>query len=91
VTWGDDDFRRQLAGYSLTTAEILYRLPDHPALIQSYVWQDYDIHPRFPKLLSFLDFWARNLEGRLYRVLVTHTALIKPAEIKLCTAELKLN
>ncbi len=91
MTWGDEDFRRQLAGYSLTTAEILYRLPDHPSLIQSYVWQDYDIHPRFPKLLSFLDFWTRNLEGRLHRVLVAHTALIKPAELRLCDAEFKLN
>ncbi|TMJ68454.1 MAG: Usg family protein, partial [Alphaproteobacteria bacterium] len=24
------DFRRQLEGYGLTTAQILYRLPDHP-------------------------------------------------------------
>ena len=91
MRWGDEDFRRQLAGYSLTTAEILYRLPDHPSLIQSYVWQDYDLHPRFPKLLSFLDFWARNLEGRLHRVLVAHAALIKPAELRLFDAELKLN
>jgi len=45
-----------LKGYSLTTAEILYRLPDHPALLQSFIWQDYDLHPRFPKLTSFLDF-----------------------------------
>jgi uncharacterized protein Usg len=29
-----------LKGYSLTTAEILYRLPDHPALLQSFIWQD---------------------------------------------------
>ena len=39
------DFRRQLEGYGMTTANILYRLPDHPAIIQSYVWQDYDLHP----------------------------------------------
>jgi uncharacterized protein Usg len=29
------DFRKQLAGYSLTTANILYHMPDHPHLIQS--------------------------------------------------------
>ena len=34
------DFRRQLEGYGLTTAQILYRLPDHPSLLQTYVWQD---------------------------------------------------
>ena len=46
----DRDFRAQLAGFSLTTAEILYRLPDHPSLLQSYIWQEYDMHPRFPRL-----------------------------------------
>ena len=25
------DFRRQLKGFGLTTANILYRMPDHPA------------------------------------------------------------
>ena len=64
----DRDFLAQLAGFSLTTAEILYRLPDHPSLLQSFIWQDYDVHPRFPRLKSFLDFWSRNLDGKLYRV-----------------------
>ena len=44
----DRDFQAQLAGFSLTTAEILYRLPDHPSLLQSFIWQEYDVHPRFP-------------------------------------------
>ena len=59
----DRDFLHQLAGYSLTTAEIIYRMPDHPKLLQTFVWQDYDIHPRFPKLQGFLDFWSGNIEG----------------------------
>jgi uncharacterized protein Usg len=87
----DDNFRRMLEGYSLTTAEILYRLPDHPSLFQTYVWQDYDLHPKFPKLRAFLDFWAQNLEGKLHKVLVAHTGLIKPAELRLIDAEFKLN
>jgi len=28
----------QLNGYRLTTAEILYHMPDHPYLLQSFVW-----------------------------------------------------
>lgn len=86
----NDDFVTMLKGYSLTTAEILYRMPDHPALLQSYIWQDYDLHPRFPKLLKFLEFWSRNLEGKLHKVLVAHTGLIKPAELKLVGSEFKL-
>ena len=57
------DFRRQLEGYGLTTAQILYRLPDHPSLLQTYVWQDYDICPKFPALNGFLAFWLEKLEG----------------------------
>jgi len=87
----DADFKKQLEGFSLTTAEILYRLPDHPSLLQTYVWQDYDLHPMFPRLKQFLDFWANNLEGRLHKVLVAHSRLIKPSELKLVGAEFKLN
>jgi uncharacterized protein Usg len=85
------DFMRMLEGYSLTTAEILYHLPDYPALIQSYVWQDYDVHPRFPKLKSFLDFWTATLDGKLYKVRVAHSGLIKPAELKIIGAEFRLH
>ena len=87
----DRDFRAQIKGFSLTTAEILYRLPDHPALLQTYVWQDYDVQPRFPRLISFLDYWRKNLEGRLFKVTVAHRGLIQPAELKLLTAEYRLN
>ena len=84
----DQAFVRQIAGYSLTTAEILYRFPDHPELLQSYVWQDFDLAPRFPKLSEFLDFWTANLEGPLYRVRVAHKELISPAEFSFVAGEL---
>ena len=87
----DRDLRDRLAGYSLTTAEILYRLPDHPSLLQTYIWQEYDVHPRFPRLRGFLQFWARNLEGRLYRVTVAHRKLITPAEIRLVAGDYRLH
>ncbi len=75
------DFIRQLEGYGLTTAEILYKLPDHAGILQSYVWQDYDVAPRFPVLHDFLDFWRRELEGPLHSIRVAHAKLIKPSEI----------
>ena len=80
-----------LRGYSLTTAEILYRLPDHPALLQSYVWQDYDLHPRFPKLKGFLDFWTAKLDGKMFKVTIAHSKLLTPAEVRLVGAEFKLH
>jgi uncharacterized protein Usg len=77
-----DDFRKQVAGYGLTTAEILYRLPDHPSLLQTYVWQDYDLFPKFPVLQDFLKFWEQSLDGPLFSVRVAHSKLIKPAEMR---------
>jgi len=87
----DRDFRAQLAGFSLTTAEILYRLPDYPLLLQSFVWQEYDVHPRFPRLKHFLEFWARNLDGKLHSVKVAHKRLITPAEMRLIDGEFRLH
>jgi uncharacterized protein Usg len=73
---------RQLDRYHLTTAEILYHLPDHPSLLQSYTWQDYDLTPEFPVLRRFLDFWRRSLEGKLHSVTVASTRLISPGEMR---------
>jgi len=77
------------AGFSLTTAEILYRMPDHPSLLQTYVWQEYDVHPRFPRLKGFLDFWSRNLDGKLHRVTVVHK--ITPTQLRLVGREFRLH
>src|ERR1700752_165871 len=61
-----EDFRKQALGYGLTTAEILYRMPDHPSLLQTYVWQNYDLFPKFTALQDLLHFWQTRLEGPLY-------------------------
>ena len=87
----DRDFTRQLKGYSLTTAEILYRFPDHPALLQTYIWQEYDLHPRFPRLNKFLDYWAKNLDGALCSIRVMHKGLITPREFRIAAGDYRLN
>jgi uncharacterized protein Usg len=78
---GYHDFRHQLEGYSLTTAQILYRMPDFPTLLQAYVWQEYDLAPEFPLLNDFLKFWQRELHGPLHSVRVAHKRLIGPSEL----------
>jgi len=85
------DFKRQLEGYGLTTAEILYRRPDHPWLLQSYIWQHYDLFPKFPELQKFLDFWQAKLEGPLHSVMVAHSKLIAPTELKAVGSEFRLH
>ena len=86
-----DDFRKQLLGYGLTTAQILYRMPDHPSLLQTYVWQNYDLFPKFPELRRFLAFWQEKLDGPLHSVRVAHCKLIKPAELKTIDGEFRLH
>jgi uncharacterized protein Usg len=85
------DFQKQIGGYGLTTAQILYRRPDHKWLLQTYVWQNYDLFPKFPELQRFLAFWMEKLEGPLHSVMVAHSRLIKPAELKAINGEFRLN
>tara|TARA_R110000782_G_scaffold70325_1_gene141374 strand:- start:4984 stop:5244 length:261 start_codon:yes stop_codon:yes gene_type:complete len=81
----------QLSGYRLTTAEIIYRRPDHLHLLQDYIWQDMDMAPDFPVLRRFLDFWENNLDGPLHSVRVASVALVKPAEFRLVGGMMRLH
>lgn len=87
----DQSFKSMLQGFGLTTAEIIYRMPDHPGLVQQFIWQDYDEHPRYPRLIKFLNFWTRNLDGPLAGVRVAHKGLISPADFKFVSGELRLH
>ena len=82
---------QRLRGYRLTTAEILYHMPDHPAVLQTYIWQELDIAPKFPVLNKFLHFWEVSLDGRLHSVRVAARGLISDAELKLMGGEFCLN
>ncbi len=75
-------FELSLHGYRLTTAEILYHLPDHPAVLQTFIWQELDLAPRFPVLNKFLHFWETSIEGRLHSVRVAASGLLVPAELR---------
>lgn len=68
--------------FCLATAEILYRMPDHPNLLQSFVWQTMDEAPRFPSIAKFLSHWERNIEADIFSVKIASKALKKPAEFR---------
>ncbi|MGE0755281.1 MAG: usg protein [Alphaproteobacteria bacterium] len=85
------DLSLMLRDYRLTTAEILYHMPDHPALLQSYIWQELDIAPKFPVLNKFLKFWETQLEGKLHSVKVDSCKLIRPAGLIHCNGELLIH
>ncbi len=72
----------QLRDYRLTTAQITYHRPDFPALLQEYVWQEYDLAPDFPILKKFLRFWEMSLDGKIHSVQVASATLIRPAQFR---------
>lgn len=88
---GARDFECQLVGMRLTTAEITYHMPDFRDILQTYIWQDYDLAPRFPKLVKFLDFWSHNLEGPLATIRVSHAGLVTPAHLRYVGSEWRLH
>jgi uncharacterized protein Usg len=71
----------QLLGYRLTTAEIIYHLPDHPALLQSFIWQKFDLAPNYPELRRFLDFWKNSIDGKLHSVQVKQSTRTGPGRL----------
>src|SRR3954471_5221077 len=84
-------YELQLQGYRLTTAEILYRLPDHPALLQSFIWQKFDLAPDFPELRKFLEFWSHNIEGKLHSVNVKQSSRTAPNRVRHVNHQLTLH
>ena len=74
--------RRRLEGWRLATAEILYRMSDHPALLQSFIWQHLDLAPEFPELRRFLKFWETNLDGPIHSVRVCRSRLLSGEELR---------
>ncbi len=68
--------------FRLTTAEILYHLPDYPTVLQSYIWQELDMQPEFPVLNRFLTFWQQELDGPLHSVRVASKGIMSPVDLR---------
>jgi uncharacterized protein Usg len=76
-----DELTLRLQGWRLATAEVLYYMPDHPALLQSFVWQTLDLAPRYPRIHSFLDFWRREIDAVIHSVRLASGETLAPAPI----------
>jgi len=85
------DFIRQLEGYSLATVEIHYYMPDHPSLLQLFLWQQYDVAPRFPVLNRFLDYWRREIDAAIHSVRIAHQQLLGPTEWRAVDGVITIN
>ncbi|MFZ2032016.1 MAG: hypothetical protein WAU68_17015 [Vitreimonas sp.] len=72
----------RLQGWRLATAEVLYYLPDHPSLLQSFVWQTLDLAPDYPRLHRFLNFWRREIDAVIHSVQLATGESLAPAKIQ---------
>ncbi len=81
----------RLQGWRLTTAEVLYYMPDHPKLIQSFTWQTLDLAPKYPRIIKFLDFWKREIDAVIHSVRIAGGESIAPAKVNFADAHLLLN
>jgi uncharacterized protein Usg len=76
------DFSSQLRGARLTTAEVIYYMPDHPDLLQSFLWQTLDLPPEFPRVQEFLVFWRREIQAVIHSVTCSAAGLVAPARLE---------
>ncbi|HOO81620.1 MAG TPA: Usg family protein [Alphaproteobacteria bacterium] len=76
------DLTKQFCNYRLTTAKILYHMPDYERILQEFIWQEYDLAPQFPELFKFLDFWEKKIEGRLHSVYVARREIITSSDYR---------
>ncbi|HEX3920349.1 MAG TPA: protein usg [Caulobacteraceae bacterium] len=78
----ESELSGQLRGQRLTTAEVIYYLPDHPALLQRFLWQTLDLPPEFPRVHKFLLFWRREIDAVIHSVTCSAVGLISPAKLE---------
>jgi uncharacterized protein Usg len=80
-----------LKGYGLTTAELFYHLPDYPHVLNSFLWQEYDLAPDYPEMFRFIEFWQARIDGPLHSVRFTHRKLIRPGDWRNVIGEFRLH
>ena len=79
---GHEDFATQLKGGRLTTAEVLYYMPDHPKVLQSFIWQTLDIAPDYPRVHRFLQYWRKEIDAVIHSVRLSSAGLVSPARVR---------
>ncbi len=81
-----DELNLRLQGWRLATAEVLYYMPDHPSLLQSFVWQTLDLAPQYPRIHKFLDFWRAEIDAVIHSVRLASGETLAPAPVRTAAA-----
>ena len=78
----ETEFALRLQGWRLATAEVLYYMPDHPALLQSFTWQTLDLAPSYPRVHKFLEFWRAEIQAVIHSVRLASGEELAPAKVR---------
>jgi len=71
----------RLQGWRLATAEVIYYMPDHPTLLQSFVWQTLDLAPQYPRIHKFLNFWRAEIDAVIHSVQLATGETLAPGRV----------
>lgn len=55
---------------TIITVDVFYYFPDHPLLIQEFMWQTEDVVPEMPRIRKFLTYWQNNIDGLIKEVVL---------------------
>jgi uncharacterized protein Usg len=66
----DIELLMRFKGYERIIATIFYWMPEHEGLLQEFHWNNVDCKPLYPRLHAFLDYWQRELDGKIHGVQV---------------------
>ena len=77
-----DEFALRLKGWRLATAEVLYYMPDHPALLQSFIWQTLDLAPPYPRIHNSSISGAREIDAVIHSVRLATRRDLAPAKVR---------
>ena len=53
--------------------------------METYIWQEFDIAPQYPRLQDFLQFWLKEIEGKLHSVKVCTGGPLMPNSVHMPT------
>ena len=57
-----------LIPYEPVMLRITYHMPDHPHVLQEFVWQFLDFAPVYPRMNHFVNYWRNNIEGPIHTI-----------------------
>jgi uncharacterized protein Usg len=57
----------------LVTLDIYYWMPDYENILQRFVWQTFDVKPKYPRIHRFLDYWHNNIDAIVNEIRISES------------------